>query len=190
VVPDPKWLEILKASGWQTTAVALALGLFWVISTWGWIPPLEPWMARLVALGFLLCACLSAASILSALNKFFMPGAWIKHWIENWREARRTEDYIRHMTETERKIIAHLLAHNQKMFTCDQDGGYAATLISKKIVVYAIRPGQVFDVRDTPFAIPDHVWKVLQRCKNQFPYQPPARGQNEGHPWRVPWMVR
>jgi hypothetical protein len=28
MAPDPRWLEILKASGWQTTALAVASGLF------------------------------------------------------------------------------------------------------------------------------------------------------------------
>ena len=28
MTPDPKWLEILKASGWQTTGLACAFGVF------------------------------------------------------------------------------------------------------------------------------------------------------------------
>lgn len=190
MTPDPKWLEILKASGWQTTAGALACGLFWFAPSWGWMPPLEPLASQLVVLGFLLFACLSLMSILSALDKFWTPGAWIKHWVATYRDAKRVEDYIPHMTESEKKIIAYLLAHNQKMFTGADDGGNAVTLISKKIVVYAVQPNQTVDTRDVPFAIPDHVWKVLLRYKDKFPYQPPPPGKTEPYPWRISWMVR
>ena len=40
--PDPRWLELLKASGWQTVAIAVAVGVFLLAAHWGWLPPLEP----------------------------------------------------------------------------------------------------------------------------------------------------
>jgi hypothetical protein len=85
--PDPRWLEILKASGWQTAAVAIACGLFLLIAHWGWLPPLEAWMIQLAAIVLLTCGFLTAASILSATFKFLNVQQWALHWI-NRRRAR------------------------------------------------------------------------------------------------------
>jgi hypothetical protein len=49
MTPDPKWLEILKASGWQTTALAVAFGLFILAGRTGWLSSLDPWMIQLGA---------------------------------------------------------------------------------------------------------------------------------------------
>jgi hypothetical protein len=91
------------------------------------------------------------------------------------------------MTPDERAIIGYLLAENQKTFTCDHDGGNAATLISRGIVVLLVRPGQVVDPLNVPMTIPDPLWNILQAHKEQFPHR---RNAEEGHPWRVNWMVR
>jgi hypothetical protein len=187
---DPRWLEILKASGWQMAAIAVACGLFLLINKWGWLPPLDGWMIQLAAIGFLLSVLLAIASFISAALKFFPVEEWVVHWVNIRREKNAVRDYIPHMTEQERLIIAYLLAKNQKMFTTEGNGGYAMTLISRGIVVLALRPGQMFDNEDTPRAIPDHIWDVLVEHKDQFPYSPPARGEIEADPWRVPWMAR
>jgi len=44
MTPDPRWLELLKASGWQTAGISIACGLFLLGAHLGWLPPLEPWM--------------------------------------------------------------------------------------------------------------------------------------------------
>jgi len=64
-------------------------------------------------------------------------------------------------------------------------------LISRGILVPALKGGQVFSTEDMPVAVPDHVWDVLLAHKDQFPYTP-ERGERgvETHPWRVPWMLR
>jgi len=93
------------------------------------------------------------------------------------------------MTLREKTIIGYLLHHNQKMFTGADDGGYAITLISRKIVVRALQGGQVFYGEQTPYAIPDNIWDVLVAHKDQFPYDPPKE-KPEVHPWRVSWMAR
>lgn len=103
---------------------------------------------------------------------------------------REAADYIPHMTENERKIIAYLLAHNQKMFTNTPDCGHATTLLSRGIVVNAARPGQIVTHYEVPFAIPNHIWTVLKQHEGEFPYTPPAPGETETHPWRVHWMER
>jgi len=191
MAPDPRWLEILKASGWQTAAIAIACGLFLLIARAGWLPSLEPWMTTVAVVGLLLCGCLAISSFLSALFKFVPVQIWIVHWAELRRQKHSVVDYIPHMTPKERQIIAYLLAKNQKMFTCDSDGGYANTLISRGILVRALISGQVFAASDMPVAVPNHIWDVLVAHKDQFPYKP-ERGERgvETHPWRVPWMLR
>jgi superinfection exclusion protein B len=190
MTPDPRWLEILKASGWQTAAVAVACGLFLLAADFGWLPPLEPWMVLIAAAGFFLFGCLAVGSFLSALFKFFPIQKWFVHWITIHRQKRAACDYIQHMTPKERQIIAYLLAKNQKMFTCASDGGYANTLISRGILVRALVSGQVFRMEDMPVAVPDHIWDVFLAHKDQFPYKPETGERGvEVHPWRVPWGV-
>jgi Super-infection exclusion protein B len=145
----------------------------------------------MAAAGLILFGCLAVASFLSALFKFFPIQKWFLHWITIHRQKRAARNYIQHMSSKERQIIAYLLAKNQKMFTCASDGGYAATLISRAILVRALQSGQVFRMDDMPMAVPDHIWDVLLAHKDQFPYRP-ERGERgaEVEPWRVPWMVR
>lgn len=104
------------------------------------------------------------------------------------RDQQRIVDEIQYMTDDEREIIAYLLAHNQRMFTNTPDCGHASTLVSKGIVVPAVRDGQVFTYFEMPFSVPDHVWAVLKRHRREFPYDPPPRGETERHPWRRSWM--
>ena len=61
---DPKWLEILKASGWQTTGLTVALVVFLVLIRTGVIPTSDsPLWVALPALGALICGALALASI-------------------------------------------------------------------------------------------------------------------------------
>ncbi|MDX2074361.1 MAG: hypothetical protein SFX19_08380 [Alphaproteobacteria bacterium] len=92
------------------------------------------------------------------------------------------------MTEEERKIIAYLLAKNQKTFTAAADGGYAATLLSRGIVIVLAQHGQQLNMEDVPMTIPDPLWDVLVQHKDKFPYNPDD--ESEAYPWRVSWMLR
>jgi hypothetical protein len=183
---DSKWLEILKASGWQTTAIAATCGLFLLFAHWGWLPPLAPWMIHFASFGSLLCGFLAFMAILSSAP----VQNWIMHWITIHKKKRAVRDYIPHMTEQERKIISYLLAKNQKTFTYTIDGGYAVTLISRGIVVCSLKPDQAGSSHHIPFDIPDHIWSVFLEHKNEFPYKPPPPGETEMHPWSIHWMLR
>ena len=189
-MPDPRWLEVLKASGLQTGAIAVACALFLFAARWAWLPPLDAWMVHAAVFGLLLFGCLAFASFISATFKFFPIQMWVIHRVKTNKRKREVRDYIPHMTVQEKTIISYLLEKNQMMFTAENDGGQAATLISRGIVVYAIRPGQNYDNMNVPMAIPDHVWEVLVEYKDQFPYVQPKRGEPEKHPWRVGWMAR
>lgn len=188
MAPDAKWLELLKASGGQTAALAAACGLFLLIARWGWLPPLDAWMVHLATIVFLVCGFLAVASLISALLKPLQASLLL--WINTHKAKRAVRDYIPHMTERERLIVGYLLSKNQKMFNAASDGGYAATLLSRGIIRIAAQPGQHVDMFSVPMMIPEHVWDVLIKHKQQFPYSfiPRHRGDVEVHPWRVPMI--
>lgn len=187
VIPDPRWLQILKASGWQLAGLAVAFGIFLMLPTWGLMPPLPAWAMQLAALAFLVTAGLALASLLSNTFTFFPVQKWFLTWYNLGRAKRRVRDYIPHMNKQERDTIAYLLAKNEKMFKADSDGGYASTLLSRGIIRVAAKPGQHIDLLDTPMEVPDYVWDVLVKHKDQFPYTPQlGQGDVERKPWRVP----
>ncbi len=188
MTPDPKWLEILKASGWQTTALACAFGVFLLLSRLGFLPPQEPLVTTLIVLALLVCVFLALASIGHTTVEIFQPRERFVLWMKRRQQRRTVRKYIPHMTDQEKEIVAYLLEKNQKMITADQDGGFAATLISQGILTIAARRGQVLDVLAVPFVVPDHIWDELMAQKEHFPYEP-VKGR-EAHPWRVPWMLR
>lgn len=188
MTPDPRWLEILKASGWQTGAVAFASGSFLFLGKASVIPPLEPWMIHLATITLLVCGFLAAASFISAALKFFSPQRWIIRKIKLWRARNDLTKYIPFMTENEKRIIAYLLHKNQKTFTASSDGGHAGTLLSRGIVVVTLKDGQHVDLEHVPMTIPDYVWSVLNNHKAEFKYNPIYNEKNEVHPWRTGWM--
>ncbi len=102
-------------------------------------------------------------------------------------EDRQIEEELGELTEQDREILAYLLHHNQRMFECALDGGNARMLITRGIVRNALRPGQVFDPENVPMEVPRHIWSVLKKHQSMFPYEP---SEDEGHPWRVHWMLR
>ena len=127
---------------------------------WIWFPGIMAWTGL-------------AVRLLLAAHKFLPIQVWIVHWIEIQRSKRGFRGYIRHMTPKEREIIAYLLAKNQKTFTAASDGGHARTLLSRGIVIILARDGQLLDPENVPMTIPDHLWDVLQKHKDEFPYKPP-----------------
>ena len=188
MTPDPRWLEILKAGGWQFAALATACGLYLLVSSAGWIPRLDAWAVQLAVFGLLIFGLLAVASLLSAAWRFFNIPAFAALAVRNRHECRWLRDYIPTMTIEERNIIAYLLAKNQRTFMADSDGGYAAPLISHRIVVRAVQAGQIVAADSVPFTVPEHIWKTLQKIKSEFPYaSAPDEDEVEIHPWRKPW---
>ncbi|MCL4501296.1 MAG: superinfection exclusion B family protein [Deltaproteobacteria bacterium] len=183
---DSKWLEILKASAWQTTAIAIACGIFLLFAHWGWLPPLAPWIILIAAFGLMLCGSLAIAAFLSSspVRKL------IVHWFTILRQKHAVRKYILHMTNKEREIIAYLIEKNQKTFMYTIDGGYATTLISRGIVICGLRLGQAGSAHHIPFIIPDHIWSVLMKHRREFPYSPPLSKEDEVYPWAISWMLR
>ena len=115
--------------------------------------------------------------------KFSPP---VKTSVGQTMEEHLTEE-IDTLSKKEREILAYLLHHKQRMFTCDADGGHATTLLSRGIVRRALKPGQVFNYEDMPVEIPREVWRFLRARVDQFRYD----GEDDApYPWRVGWMER
>jgi len=188
---DPKWLEILKASGWQTTALTIACIIIIVLIKNGTIPTTDsPLWVAIPSIAALIFGSLSLAAMGNAAVNAIQPIKLIKYWLLKRKKAKEVNDFIPYMTDKDREIIGYLLYHNQKTFQGDSDGGYAAPLITKGIIRVACKQGQVIDPSWTPFEIPDYAWNVLENSKELFPYKPPSKGKTEVHPWAISWQVR
>jgi len=190
---DPRWLEILKASGWQTTAVTAAAALTLYLNATKRFPtPLDSWVIQTAEVSLLVFGCLSLASIGSSIVKASSgPRASLTRRWAIRKAQHQVEKDIPSMTTKEREIIGYLLTKNQKMFDYTADGGDANTLISKRIVVCAMLPGQSYTNYGVTFKIPEHVWDVLVKHKAEFPYTLPKPGEKpEPYPWAIHWMAR
>jgi hypothetical protein len=152
----------------------------------GLLQGVPAWATLTMVFVALLTGALAVSSALSAFFKFFPVGRWIAHYHRRHAERGLLREYIPQMTAREREIIAWLLHHNQTTIITASDGGYAMPLISHRILIRALQPGQVFDLENTPFVIPDHLWAELEKHRAAFPYEE----NDEGHPWRIPWQLQ
>ena len=178
---DAKWLEILKASGWQTAAIAIACVIIYALVAAGVIPAFGGIVAAIAACAGIICALLTIMAMASAASRWI--AALSERWLRRRAASKAVRDYIPHMSQREKEIIGWLLSKNEKMFTGAMDGGYAITLIAQKIVVPAVSRGQVVDMFAVPYVVPDHAWKVLEAHRQEFPTPAAA---DVRHPWRVP----
>lgn len=178
--------DILKATAAQAFALAVACFIFLYLARSGFLPPLEPWMILLTTFVGVFAGVLWVAFVVRDTWKLIDISAYWRRWQHGRARRKSVAAYIPFMNEDERRIVGYLLEHSQKSFDCALDGGYAATLIARGIVVRAARPGQVFDQEHVPMAVEDDVWEVLMEHSHLFP--PHYEGGT--HPWRVPWMAR
>ncbi len=186
--------DLLKASGWQAAGIAAGCGLLLWLNTSSITPPFPEWAVLVLWCGTVLAGFLALAALAEQIMK---PIRWLWQRAQQTSARKRAEkafrDYIPHLTEEERQILGYLREKKQKTFTADQDGGYAATLIARRFVVMIGARGQVFDIDKVPFAVPDHVWSVLEAQPDEFPYAPiysEGRNKVEVQPWRIPWQLR
>ncbi len=188
---DPKWLEILKASGWQTTSLTIASIVILVLVINDVIPTTgNPLWVAVPAISAIIFGFLSVGSIGNALFQFYRPDKAFALWRAKKRKIIEVREYIPFMTAKDKEIIGYLLHHNQRVFEADQDAGYAAPLLSNGIIRVYAKHGQFLDLARVPFEIPDYIWAELVNHREKFQYPPPSRGQNEHYPWAIHWMAR
>ena len=169
---DPKWLEILKSSGGQSTAAATACGSLLFNGALGaGCHRLIPWMIIALSFGLLLFGCLAIVACIAAVYNIVPVHKWIVEYINDIHTRRDVTKYIPHMTAHERRIIGYLIGKNQKQFAGEADGGYAATLIARGIIISA-PPAQChsrdFNEQRSKWRIPDLIWDVLIAHKDHF----------------------
>jgi hypothetical protein len=188
---DPKWLEILKASGWQTASLSIAFLVILFLIKNEVIPrtPSPLWEA-VPAIGAIIFGFLSLGSLGSSLFKFYQPEKAYTAWRIKRYKLNEIREYIPFMTVKDKEIIGYLLHHNQRLFETAKDAGYAAPLLSKGIIRISAQQGQMLDLTRVPFEISDYIWTELLNHREKFQYKPPPRGETEVYPWAIHWMAR
>ena len=107
MTPDPRWLEILKASGWQTAAIAIACGaLLWANHEF-WLPPFDLWMVQLAAAAMVICSLLALASFASN------SAIQIEKWCASLKEHRALRHSIETLNGNEMAFLKGQLEKNQ-----------------------------------------------------------------------------
>ncbi len=97
---DPRWLEILKASGWQTTALAIACVLIVVLVKYEVIPTTEsPYWIAVPAICGVILWCLALAAMGSASVKAIKPVARFNRWRLRRYQVKAAREYIPYMTD-------------------------------------------------------------------------------------------
>ncbi len=190
---DPGWFawlsNLLQTKAWKTLSLAAGCFVLLRMDAAALISLSSVTRESLIVVGTL-STIMAATSLLRSIYDYFPLHTWLARKVARYRAARGLRDYIPFMTEHERRILAYLIAHNQKTFTAALDGGYAATLLARNIVILLARPGQQVNPEYVPMTVPDYLWEILVSNKEQFPYTPPQNGEVEAHPWRVHWMAR
>jgi len=186
---DPKWLEILKASGWQTAGLTAASATILYLNAKKWLPvALDSRVIQATEVSVLVFGFLTVFGVGPHIMKTAnIMASVLERRLAVDRAQRQVAKDIPSMTSKEREIIGYLLAKNEKMFTYTSEGGNANTLISKRIVVSALVPGQPVTEYGWPFKVPDHVWDVLVKRKAEFPN---TWKTGEPHPYAIHWMSR
>jgi Super-infection exclusion protein B len=187
---DSKWLDLIRATGWQALALSIATGLFLFLTPSDAIPASLEFLTVFVWLVFFLSSSLALTTALRSFFEFFEIGAHIKKNLSRRKARKEVREYIPFMNEDEKKIIAYLLHNNQQSFRCAADGGYASTLLGRGIIVPAMLEGQEYSSDDMPVTVLPHIWDELEKHRSYFPYEKPPEGEIEGYPWRVPWTLR
>jgi membrane glycosyltransferase len=105
--PDPHWLELLKASGWQTAAGAIACGaLLWANHN-GWFPDaFNSWVGP-IAVAMAICGSLALASLASRLE------IQVKNWHASFNENRELRHSIETLNAGETAFLKNQVEQNQ-----------------------------------------------------------------------------
>src|SRR5258708_6319367 len=161
VFPDPKWLELLKASRPQAAALCVACVVVLFAPRMGLVDTLSDWVLLPALFAGVLSGGLSLFSLWRSTYKVFPAHVWLVRYLNIRRKKKEIREYIPFMTDKDREIIAYLLYFNLKMFEADSDGGNASLLISKGVITLKTHPQLRYRGTNIPMTIPDYVWDIL-----------------------------
>ncbi|MBL9047479.1 MAG: super-infection exclusion protein B [Tabrizicola sp.] len=186
---DPRWLEILKASGWQLFAVCVSLSFFWMLLRSEYLPPLDsPWVVYGLPLAILVSGSLSLVSLLEfiarKISRLISERKQASQKREDYlKRSQRFRNYLPHLTETELRILRYLFQQNQKTFVADVTGDLASTLYNQGFVNLVALPGQQISVMSSTFCVPDFVWEIMIENKKMFEKPKVELGYRNKRPW-------
>ena len=125
---DAKWLDLLKANGWQFGCLAAAAWIVVFADKAGLLPvALDATFKQATMLAAFALTALWVASIASSASNWSQaPIAMVKDRFDRRAHAKAVRDYIPYMTEEERAVVAQLLHENRKSFTGENDGAAEA----------------------------------------------------------------
>ncbi|MBR9778299.1 MAG: hypothetical protein GYB52_03035 [Rhodospirillales bacterium] len=190
--PASKLLELLKASGWQSTMIAVASWLLIYLGKSGDIPhfdsqfvELSAWVVALLSSGLAAASfCAFAAKYCGIAIKSIV--ASVQRKLKQKKFRRLVLEEISNLSQKEIQILGYLREKNQKVFEADTGGGNASTLISRGwISIYAAYDQQI-ELRRCPFKVNDIVWDIIQSYPDSFPYKRENYRGQEIAPWRRP----
>ena len=186
---DPRWLELLKASGWQLFGLSLALSIFWLLIFFAYLPPIELpiiiyGLPLAILVLFFLAAVSAAEKFSSLVARFWETKQGEKRRTEAYqKEKERFEKYVPYLTDIEWRILAYLFQNDQKVFTASVDGDLASTLYNQGYVKMAVKPGQQASIMSCTFAVSDPVWDVIASSPASFSEPKVELGYRNKRPW-------
>lgn len=139
----------------------------------------------IINLGALNSVSLAISQIVAIVALFLGVARLLRLGIAAFRKSRRERRLVKLLDElshVEATILGTLVLRGNQVFTTTIDGGEAATLVAKGLVIQT--PGQ-HSALDWPFSIPDGVWREMKRRKATL-----ERFAVAGSPWRTHWMVQ
>lgn len=169
-LPDPRWLEILKAGGSTFLAIFITSLTIWILIQMGHLPRSDDfWQVYGLPIVIILSFSMIFIRAIDFISKEYHLHQRTKNWFFLRADQKRIARYLPFMTEGEKDILGWMIHKKIKVLIAPVDGGKAASLLSSKILVRHAHPGQIVDTLSTPFRVPDHVWEVLEKHIEIFP---------------------
>ncbi len=180
VLPDGRWLEILKQGGVTLLMLAAACGL---IAYLGHIHILAfpSWVFEALLSGSILFGLLAVGAAITAVGR--SVGRWWTGMMKT-RESRRTIlKQIPLLTLEERNIIGDMIGRGANGKTVYGMSPIINALVSKGFLRVAVAPGMRYDIRTMPVIVPEDVWDLVNDHRDQFPPPPERSTQSRSTDW-------
>lgn len=128
-------------------------------------------------LGLVLFGSLSLVSLLSAIWRavLWCWGRVRRYWKRKDRRKAAINS-LNDLSAVETEILSYLVTNGERHFNADIDGGRAASLVGRGLVVASVKRGQMVDMLSTPFSVDEDVWEALKARKEDF-HHPNPKGR-------------
>lgn len=180
VLPDGRWLEILKQGGVTLLMLAAACGL---IAYLGQIHLLAfpSWVFEALLSGSILFGLLAVGAAITAVGR--SVERWWTGMMKTRANRRAILKQIPLLTLEERKIIGDMIGQEANGRTVYGMSPVINSLVSKGFLRVAIAPGMSCDIQTMPVVVPEDVWELVNRHRDQFPPPPERSAQSRSTDW-------